>query len=135
MFTKGCYSTKRSSKSNISMKLTWLFHYGGPYHIETSLLICRKYFIVSRRFLLHHKCDVLCNLVPLVQFKKHEKHPWRSVLLLVKLKTEACNLLKVGLLRGCFSCFWFVQMVTNHVRRHKYFCSFTLNDICYYCKH
>ena len=23
-------------------------------------------------------CDVLCNLVPFVQFKKREKHLWRS---------------------------------------------------------
>ena len=25
------------------------------------------------------KCDALRNLVPFVQFKKREKHPWRSV--------------------------------------------------------
>ena len=24
-------------------------------------------------------CDALHDLVPFVQFKKHEKHPWRSV--------------------------------------------------------
>ena len=24
-------------------------------------------------------CGALCNLVPFVQFKKHEKNPWRSV--------------------------------------------------------
>ena len=24
-------------------------------------------------------CDVLIDLVPFVQFKKREKHPWRSV--------------------------------------------------------
>ena len=24
-------------------------------------------------------CDALRDLVPFVQFKKHEKHPWRSV--------------------------------------------------------
>ena len=24
-------------------------------------------------------CDVLHNLVPIVQFRKREKHPWRSV--------------------------------------------------------
>ena len=28
---------------------------------------------------LKHRCDVLHDLVPLVQFKKREKHPWRSV--------------------------------------------------------
>ena len=26
-----------------------------------------------------HCCDVLRDLVPFVQFKKHEKQPWRSV--------------------------------------------------------
>ena len=25
------------------------------------------------------KCDAMRNLVPFVQFKKREKHPWRSV--------------------------------------------------------
>ena len=24
-------------------------------------------------------CDVLRNLVPFVHFRKHEKHPWRTV--------------------------------------------------------
>ena len=32
-------------------------------------------------------CDALRNLVPFVQFKKREKHPWRSVIL-------ACNFTK-----------------------------------------
>ena len=36
---------------------------------------------------------ILCDLVPFVQFKKQEKHPWKSVLL------------KVTLLNGCFSRF------------------------------
>ena len=26
-----------------------------------------------------YKCDVLRDLVPFVQFKKREKHPWRSL--------------------------------------------------------
>ena len=26
-----------------------------------------------------HICGALHDLVPFVQFKKHEKHPWRSV--------------------------------------------------------
>ena len=25
------------------------------------------------------QCDALLDLVPFVRFKKHEKHPWRSV--------------------------------------------------------
>ena len=40
-------------------------------------------------------CDALRYLVPFVQFKKREKHPWRSVTFI----------LKVTLLRGCFSRF------------------------------
>ena len=35
-----------------------------------TLLLFRKFKIYS---------DTLRNLVPLVQFKKHEKHPWKSV--------------------------------------------------------
>ena len=38
--------------------------------------------------------NVLPDLVPFVQFIKHEKHPWRSV-----------TLNKVTLLHGCFSRF------------------------------
>ena len=30
---------------------------------------------------LQQICDVLRDLVPFVQFKKREKHPWRSVIL------------------------------------------------------
>ena len=41
-------------------------------------------------------CDVLRDLVPFAQFKKREKHLWRSV---------TFALLKVALLHGCFSCF------------------------------
>ena len=28
---------------------------------------------------MHEMCDALRDLVPFVQFKKHEKHQWRSV--------------------------------------------------------
>ena len=37
-------------------------------------------FIESRLWQIC-KCDVLHPLVPFVQFKKREKHPWRSVIL------------------------------------------------------
>ena len=50
-------------------------------------------------------CDVLRDLVPFVQYKKHEKNPWKSVtfskvqaggvLLLIKLQAFlACNFTK-----------------------------------------
>ena len=48
-------------------------------------------------------CDAFHDLVPFVQFKKREKHPWRSVTF-----SKAANkgvLLKVTLLHGCFSRF------------------------------
>ena len=51
-------------------------------------------------------CDALRDLVAFVQFKKHEKHSWRSV---------KC-LLKVTLLRGCFSCF---LNCTNGTKLHN----------------
>ena len=38
----------------------------------------------------HHensKCDGLHDLVPFVQFKKREKHPWRSVNFITKINT------------------------------------------------
>ena len=53
--------------------------------------------------------DALRELVPLVQFKKREKHPWRSV-----------TFSKVTLLHGRFSRFLIVQMVPN---RAKHRCS------------
>ena len=40
-------------------------------------------------------CGALRNLLPFVQFKKREKHPWR-VLILVKLQDKACNFTKIN---------------------------------------
>ena len=52
-------------------------------------------------------CDVLRDLVPFVQFKKREKHPWRSV---------TFGLLKVTLLHECFSRF---KICTNSTKLRK----------------
>ena len=41
-----------------------------------------------------------CNLVPFVQFKKREKHPWRSITF------SKITLLKLTLLHGCFFTFF-----------------------------
>ena len=46
-----------------------------------------------------HKCDALRDLVPFAQFKKREKHPWRSVNF-----SEVAGL-KLTLLHRCFSSF------------------------------
>ena len=53
---------------------------------------------------MSHKCGVLRDLVPCAQFKKREKHPWRSVTF-SKVAAQPATLLKVTLLHGCFSCF------------------------------
>ena len=45
------------------------------------------------------------NLVPFVQFKRREKHPWRSVTFRKVATFKSATLLKVILLHGCFSCF------------------------------
>ena len=34
------------------------------------------------------------HLLPFVQFKKREEHPWRNVILVVKLQALACNFTK-----------------------------------------
>ena len=50
----------------------------------------------KRRKLIY---NALHDLVPFVQFKKREKHPWRSA----NFRKNAC--LKITLLHGCFSRF------------------------------
>ena len=56
--------------------------------------------------------NALDNLVPFVQFKKREKHPWGSVTL-VKFRQ---TLLKLTLRHGCFSRF---VHCTNDNKSHK----------------
>ena len=43
------------------------------------------------------KSDALHDLVPFAQFKKREKHPWKSALF-----SKLAGLLKVTLIHGCF---------------------------------
>ena len=57
------------------------------------------------RFLILDIFDVLCDLAPLLQFKKHEKHPWKSVTFSKVSGFWPATLLKVTLLHGCFSHF------------------------------
>ena len=49
-------------------------------------------------------CDAVRDLVAFVQFKKPEKHPWRSVNF-SKVAGWPAALLKLTLLHGCFSRF------------------------------
>ena len=50
-------------------------------------------------------CDALHDFVPFAQFKKREKHPWRSVTFSKFAGQKPLTLLKVTLLNGCFSRF------------------------------
>ena len=49
--------------------------------------------------LVIHTCGALRDLVPFVQFKKRENHPWKSV------NFKPATLLKLTLLHGYFSRF------------------------------
>ena len=50
-------------------------------------------------------CGALRGLVPFVQFKIREKHPWRSVNFSKIADLKPATLLKLTLLHGCFSRF------------------------------
>ena len=58
--------------------------------------------IFSLRPRVHEICDALRVLVQFVQFKKREKHPWRSVIFSKVAGFKPAALLKVTLLHGCF---------------------------------
>ena len=51
----------------------WHSDYG---HLVKVLLNMPNSLVISRAVFLN--CDALCNLVPFMQFQKHEEHPWRS---------------------------------------------------------
>ena len=55
-------------------------------------------------FNISERCDALRDLVPLVPFKKREKHPWRNVTF-NKVAGSPATLIKGTLLHGCFSRF------------------------------
>ena len=57
--------------------------------------------------------DALRNLVPFVQFKKPEKHSWRSVNFSKVAGFKPATLLKLTLLHGCFSRFLNCANVTK----------------------
>ena len=50
-------------------------------------------------------CGALRDLVPFVQLKKREKHPWRSVKFSKVAGFRPATLLKLTLLQECFSRF------------------------------
>ena len=63
-------------------------------------------------------CDGLHDLVSFVQFKKREKHLWRSV---------TFGLLKVTLLHGCFHVLKIVQMVPSCAKHHLVDCALSID--------
>ena len=62
---------------------------------------------------LNINCYVLLDLVPSVQFKKHEKHPWRSV-------TFACNFTKGNTPPWLFFTFFYLLKWYEIVQRVTY---------------
>ena len=67
-------------------------------------------------FVLKYNCDALSDLVPFVQFKKREKHPWRSVTFSKVAGFQPATSLKVTLLHGFFS---FLKNCTNGTKSRK----------------
>ena len=85
-------STKTCGWKNL--RLSWRFKYLFWKKNRTASIQGCLYIIRS------NKCDIFRDLVTFVQFKKREKHPWRSVIF-----SKVAGLLKVTLLQGCFSRF------------------------------
>ena len=57
---------------------------------------CVKYTRIRFSLTRNFPCDALRDLVPFIQFKKHEKKNHAGVLILVKLQKEACNSTKIN---------------------------------------
>ena len=64
-------------------------------------------------------CDALRDLVPFMQFKKHEKHQWRSVTLskVTNYRLSACNFTKINTPPRVF--FSFFLNCTNGTKSRK----------------
>ena len=79
---------------------------------------CHLCSIYSKsKYLRQFICDVILrDLVPFVQFKKREKHQWRSVSFSKVLGFQPATLLKVTLLHECFSRF---LLCTNGTKSRK----------------
>ena len=60
-------------------------------------------------------CGGLRDSVPFVQFKKHEKQPWISVICI-----KVAGLLRVTLLHDCFSCFFKLSKWYHIAQRISY---------------
>ena len=70
----------------------------------------------------YYICDLLSNLVPFVQFKKREKHPWCSVTFSKVACFKPATLRKVALLHGYFSRFLNCKNGTKSCKISHMFC-------------
>ena len=76
------------------------------YQPPSSFTILRLFHRTSNSF------GALCDLVPFVQFKKHEKHPWRSVNF-----SDAYNFTKINTPPWVF--FTFLKLYKRHQIAHR----------------
>ena len=85
-----CYDTTPvhdNSKSRFHLEFSSMNYLLSVFHIIGGQTIHDLSIVL---FLDKHHCDALRDLVPFVQFKKREKHPWKSV----TFSKEACNFTK-----------------------------------------
>ena len=95
---------KRNDKITFSTAHIWKIDHLWSFNFQ----ICSSH---------HNICDALRNLVPFVQFKKREIHPWRCVTF---RKVAGYDV---------FHFFWILQMVTNRVIHQKYISYFPISVI------
>ena len=73
---------KIDSKKQITTILT-IFHECLCLDSKTKQNNCKDFYVESLFLLFYvlrpHICDVLHDLISFLEFKKREKHPWRSV--------------------------------------------------------
>ena len=90
------------------------------------MIVCNWHLILMVRssFMKTGHSDVLRNLVPFVQFKKREKHSWRSV------NFSKVARLKLTLLHGCFSRYLNCTSGTNSRNASQVLFFFKACSIC-----
>ena len=75
-----------------------------------------------------HICDALRDLVPFVQFKKREKHPWKDVTFSKVASLKPATLLKLTLLHGYFFMFFKLCKWYQIAQRTIYFTHQSITD-------
>ena len=70
-----------------------------------SKTLCKTGHLTINNRVLFHNCGALRDLLTFVQYKKREKHPWRSANFSKVTGLTPATLLKLTFLHGCFSRF------------------------------